>query len=218
MEFLDGRIFEDASFPGVTVDERSRMWYDAIRTLAKFHRVDFKSIGLSNYGKSSGFYNRQIKTLGTISGSQAQAVDIETHIPVGKIPHFDDMVAFFRNSAAQPVDQATLIHGDYKIDNLNAAFSASSLATGLPTRPQCIDWYAGIAGWDPRADLGWGDAFGVFRNSVIMQGIAARYAMRQASSAKAKEYAVEMVPFGNFAWVLVEALMRKRENEMKAKL
>ena len=100
----------------------------------------------------------------------------------------------------------------------NAAFSASSLATGLPTRPQCIDWYAGIAGWDPRADLGWGDAFGVFRNSVIMQGIAARYAMRQASSAKAKEYAVEMVPFGNFAWVLVEALMRKRENEMKAKL
>ena len=49
---------------------------------------------------------------------QSQAVDIETRVQVGKIPHFDDMVAFFHDPATQPQDRSTLIHGDYKIDNL----------------------------------------------------------------------------------------------------
>ncbi len=49
---------------------------------------------------------------------QAQAVDVETNIPVGKIPHFDDMVAFFKDPKTQPKDRGTLVHGDYKIDNL----------------------------------------------------------------------------------------------------
>lgn len=93
-------------------------WYDAIRTLAKLHRLFPASVGLSDYGRPAGFYDRQLKTLGTISDSQAKAIDIETNKIVGEIPHFDDMVAFFRNPRTQPKDRATLIHGDYKIDNL----------------------------------------------------------------------------------------------------
>lgn len=53
-----------------------------------------------------------------ISESQAQALDVESKLPVGKIPHFDDMVSFFKNPKTQPSDRGTLIHGDYKIDNL----------------------------------------------------------------------------------------------------
>lgn len=37
---------------------------------------------------------------------------------MGKIPHFDEMVAFFKDPITQPKDRATLIHGDYKIDNI----------------------------------------------------------------------------------------------------
>lgn len=96
---------------------RSR-WHDAIRTLAKLHRLSPAAVGLSTFGKPSGFYNRQLKTLGTISGSQAQAIDVESHKAVGKIPHFDDMVNFFSDPNKQPKERATLIHGDYKIDNL----------------------------------------------------------------------------------------------------
>lgn len=95
-----------------------RRWHEAIRTLAKLHRVDPKSVGLSDYGAQSGFYNRQIKTLRTIATSQAQTVDMDTKVAVGQIPHFDDMVAFFKDMRTQPKDRATLIHGDYKIDNL----------------------------------------------------------------------------------------------------
>ena len=93
-------------------------WHAAIHTLAALHRIPPASVNLSSFGRSSGFYNRQLKTLGMISESQAQAVDIETNVPVGKIPHFDEMVTFFRNPATQPKDRTTLVHGDYKIDNL----------------------------------------------------------------------------------------------------
>src|ERR1700733_7329065 len=58
---------------------------------------------------------------------------------------------------------------------------------GLPTQDQLLKWYAEIAGWDPSPDIPFGKAFGIFRATFIYQGIAARYAVRQASSAQAKE-------------------------------
>ena len=88
---------------------------------------------------------------------------------------------------------------------------------GLPTKEQCIEWYRETAGWDPTPDMTWGDAFGIYRGSIIMQGIAARYAMRQASSARAREYAVQMKPFATVAWDLVEDCQRQGRGD-KAKL
>ncbi len=94
------------------------------------------------------------------------------------------------------------------------AFSASASTPGLPFRSQCIFWYAEIAGWDPSLERGWGDAFGVFRNSVITQGIAARYALRQASSEKAKEHGMLMGPFGEFVWGLVARLKDRDKSKL----
>ena len=93
-------------------------WHDAIRTLGNLHSVIPGKHGLSDFGKASGFYNRQIKTLSTISASQAEAVDVDTRQTVGNIPHFDEMMAFFMDPRAQPVDRSSIVHGDYKIDNL----------------------------------------------------------------------------------------------------
>lgn len=93
---------------------------------------------------------------------------------------------------------------------MNPAFTPSASTPGLPTRRQCIHWYAKLAGWNPIAESLWGDSFGVFRNSIVMQGIVARYALRQASSEKAKEYAAQMRPFGEFAWGLVQQCQNER--------
>ena len=73
---------------------------------------------MENFGKSSGFYNRQIATWETIIEAQSQAVDIETKEKVGKIEHIDDMLSFFKNPKTQPKDRGNPIHGDYKIDNI----------------------------------------------------------------------------------------------------
>lgn len=65
--------------------------------------------------------------------------------------------------------------------------------------------------------MDWGDAFAMFRNGVIMQGIAARYAQRQASSEKAKEIGALMGPYGEFSWGLIERWKEKAGKD-KAKL
>lgn len=74
---------------------------------------------------------------------------------------------------------------------------------GLPTQKQAIEWYREVAGWNPAPVLLWGEAFGMLRASCIMQGIAARYATRQASSEKAKDHGSMYQMFGDFAWIVV---------------
>ncbi|KAL4780193.1 kinase-like domain-containing protein [Aspergillus varians] len=245
MEFLDGRIFTDPTIPEVSPEERTAMWKDAVRTLAKFHRVVPKAIGLEAFGKPTGFYDRQIATFTTISKAQAQAVDVETKEPVGDLPHFEEMVRFFQDKSAQPRDRGSLVHGDYKIDNmifhhteprvigvldwematvghplsdfcnLTSPYFLDSAESkvenfrpgailGLPTREDCLRWYSEYAGWDPTPEIIWGDAFFSLRSSVIMQGIKARYALRQASSARAVEYAQRTGPFALAAWERVQ--------------
>lgn len=50
-------------------------------------------------------------------GKQQGAVkDVETERPVGDLPRFDDMVAWLRRNMVK--DEVTLMHGDYKPDNL----------------------------------------------------------------------------------------------------
>jgi len=100
----------------------------------------------------------------------------------------------------------------------NPAFSPSAQTPGLPSRSQCVRWYAEVAGWDPRGEVDWGDAFAFFRNGVIMQGIAARYALRQASSENAKEIGDLMRPYGEFTWGLIERWKERQADKMRAKL
>ncbi|KAJ4271710.1 hypothetical protein NW762_000415 [Fusarium torreyae] len=249
MEFLDGRIFEDFTMPGVEAAERETMWRDAVVTLARFHAVDYKKVGLEKFGKPAGFYSRQINTWVTICGSQEKAVDVETKEPVGKLPHFEETVRFFKNERLQPKDRATLVHGDYKIDNLvfhkteprvigiidwemstvghplsdicnflmnfymakspgAGPYDASNFlpdkTPGLPQPEQILEWYAAESGYDARPEVPWGIAFSIWKLAGVCQGIAARYALRQASSAKARQHAVTRGSLAEFAWKLAK--------------
>ncbi|KAJ5339847.1 hypothetical protein MYU51_020629 [Penicillium brevicompactum] len=247
MEFLDGRHFTDPAMPGVSAEERHALWKNAVQTLAKFHSVIPKTVGLETFGKPTGFFDRQIATFTTISKAQAAVVDADTKEPVGELPHFDDMVTFFSQKSTQPKDRGTLVHGDYKIDNMifhkteprvigildwematvghplsdfcnltspytmEGADSQLSqfkpgVVPGLPGREECIRWYAETSGYETGSDVAWGDAFFAFRGSVIMQGIAARFAGRQASSARAEDYAKRAKPFAEGAWERVQAV------------
>ena len=276
MEFLDGRMVTEPVFPSWSASDRLSAWRSAITTLAKFHKVDYDAIGLSDFGRHNGFYDRQIKTFTRLSPDQAAARDKDTDVPVGAIPHFDGMIEFFKTKARQPKDRSTLIHGDYKIDNLvfhkteprvigildwematighplsdlvnltgpwswtsqtaqnpqamksisaGAARDRSDfeegVTAGLPTLRQAVQWYTEASGYEAAPDLAWGNAFGGFRGAIIMQGIAARYAVRQASGVTAKNYAAQMGPYGEWAWVQVEAVKRTQDEKdvKKAKL
>ncbi|EXJ75354.1 aminoglycoside phosphotransferase [Cladophialophora psammophila CBS 110553] len=91
----------------------------------------------------------------------------------------------------------------------SAAFKPGA-TQGLPTREQCVEWYAQVARWDPSEDLAWGDAFSAFRTAVVMQGIAARYALRQNSSVRASEFDLQVAPNSHWAWELVQRFKKQR--------
>jgi aminoglycoside phosphotransferase (APT) family kinase protein len=118
MEFLDGRIIEDPTLPDVTPAERTEMSEIRHSALKQPANINPKDVGLEDYGRPSGFYDRQIKTFTTISEAQAKTVDIETKEPVGQMPHIDEILGYFKDKQMQPKDRGTPIHGDYKIDNL----------------------------------------------------------------------------------------------------
>lgn len=245
-------------------------------------------LGLRCFGKAFNFYNRQIATLSAISEAQARVQDVDTKVPVGKIPNLAEIVEYFRQT--QPADRASIVHGDFKIDNLvfheteprvigileyeiffqaalvvlpflfasyhTNAVSSWEMSTighplsdlvnltvpylqeerslgrgtgrgsndfkpgvtlGLPTRDTIVRWYREAAGWDPSTDLPWGDAFGMLRATIIIQGIAGRYATRQASGIKAKEFASKLAPFAEYTWRLVSQL-RERNLNSQARL
>lgn len=87
--------------------------------------------------------------------------------------------------------------------NSSVHFAPSTVTPGLPSRDQIIAWYTEIAGWNPADELPWGTAFAMFRDSIIYQGVASRYAVRQASSLEAKRVGEEMVPCSEICWELV---------------
>ncbi|KAL4894144.1 APH-domain-containing protein [Aspergillus ambiguus] len=134
MEYLSGRIFTDATIPGVGSMERTALWKDAIHVLGKIHNVNFQSIGLQDFGKQGGYYDRQTSTFASLSRVQAGVRDPFSNALVGELPHFFELTKFFSNKELQPRDRNTIVHGDYKMDNL----------IFHPTEPRVI----GVLDWE----------------------------------------------------------------------
>jgi len=112
MEFCNGRVFKDASLRELPKEDRKMCWLSLMETLAKIHNVDFSEIGLGDYGKTVGYYERQVKSLSKVSQAQ-EAVDANK---VPKIPKFKEIGE--RLVKECPDDTASICHGDFKMDNV----------------------------------------------------------------------------------------------------
>ena len=107
MEFLEGRVWMDQSLPGMAPAERRAVYREMNRVIAALHRVDYSAVGLDSYGRPGNYFARQItrwsrqcreSTL-PVSDAMLRLMDwLPEHIPPG--------------------DETTLVHGDYRLDNL----------------------------------------------------------------------------------------------------
>ena len=60
MEFLEGRIFRDPQVPDVSREERAAIYDSMNDVLARLHRVDFRKVGLEDFGRPGNYWERQI--------------------------------------------------------------------------------------------------------------------------------------------------------------
>ncbi|PVU99090.1 hypothetical protein BB559_001019 [Furculomyces boomerangus] len=143
MEFVEGRIFVDPALPEIPKEERWAYLQEMTRVLALIHSVKYKDIGLNGYGKDGGYYTRQCISLSRIHGDQASSIYKGTNKTVGDLPQFTKVSNWLKNTYCP--DEITIVHGDYKLDNV--IFDKK-----LPKIIGVLDWELSTIG-NPRADL-----------------------------------------------------------------
>uniref|UniRef100_A0A669PTI0 Acyl-CoA dehydrogenase family member 11 n=1 Tax=Phasianus colchicus TaxID=9054 RepID=A0A669PTI0_PHACC len=108
MQHVQGRIFRDASLPEVGPAERSALYLAMIETLAQLHSFDLRSLGLQGYGRGPGYCRRQVSTW-------KRQYDAAAHTD---IPAMNELAEWLANNLPADDDKETLIHGDFRIDNI----------------------------------------------------------------------------------------------------
>jgi aminoglycoside phosphotransferase (APT) family kinase protein len=111
MEFVQGRVLWDQSLPGMSQAERAAIYDEMNRVLAALHKVNVAQQGLSGYGKPGSYIARQI---GRWSKQYAASI-------TQPIPEMDQLIEWLpRNIPASAQDDSlvSIVHGDYRLDNL----------------------------------------------------------------------------------------------------
>jgi aminoglycoside phosphotransferase (APT) family kinase protein len=137
MERVEGRTLAVASdTSSLTAEEAAQLSADFVDVLANIHSVDYHGVGLGDFGRPEGYVARQVRRWVLQWESSATRV----------LPQIDILVREL-NSRVPINSRASLVHGDYRLDNLIIAPAPSLEPLAL------VDWEMSTLG-DPLADVG----------------------------------------------------------------
>lgn len=135
MDEVEGRIFDQPAMPGLDNRSRSAIIAEMNRVLAGIHEVDIVAAGLADFGPPGHYCQRQTDRW----SQQYRATQTD------ELPDMENLIAWLQDNMPEDDGQRTLVHGDYRLDNLIYA----------PDRPEIravLDWELSTIG-HPFADL-----------------------------------------------------------------
>ncbi len=134
MSFVDGRVFRNQTLPSLAPEERRAVYFAMADTLAKLHKVDFRAVGLEDYGRIGGYLSRQVSRW----SQQYEASKTDA------LSAMDNLMKWLPEHI--PADEETTIaHGDFRLENM----------IFHPTEPRVlalVDWELSTLG-APLSDL-----------------------------------------------------------------
>jgi aminoglycoside phosphotransferase (APT) family kinase protein len=107
MEHVDGRVFRSYTLPEETPARRGAIYDQMNEVLARLHKVDYRAVGLADYGREGGYAERQIKRWTVqYEGSKTD-----------EMPAMDALIRWL--PAHIPAEDETAIaHGDFRLENM----------------------------------------------------------------------------------------------------
>jgi aminoglycoside phosphotransferase (APT) family kinase protein len=145
MERMRGRVFWSQTLPDAAREERRPIYFGMAEALARLHKVDYKAVGLADFGKPGSYFSRQIGRW-TKQWENSRTRDN---------PAIDRLAEWLPRNIPEAGDDETVIcHGDFRFDNM--MFHASQ-----PRVIAIFDWELSTLG-HPLADL----AYAVMRYNL----------------------------------------------------
>jgi aminoglycoside phosphotransferase (APT) family kinase protein len=138
MDFVEGEVMVSSVPDEIdTPPERERIASELIDALAEIHSVDWRAAGLEDFGKPTGYLERQVRRfLGLWEVNKTREIDAVERVGAWLSEHMPQS------------GEATIVHGDYRLGN--TIFSPTP-----PARLRAVlDWEMATIG-DPLADVGY---------------------------------------------------------------
>lgn len=239
MEYLHGRVLMDQALPGMAPDERRAIYREMSRVIAALHAVDYRAVGLDDYGKKGNYVGRQVARW----SRQCR----ESTLPVNAAMR--NLMDWLPEHLPED-DETTLVHGDYRMDNLvfhptepriigvldwelstlghplaDLAYQCMAwrippslwrgiggldlTALGMPQEAEYLAWYGTATGRDAAGQWDYYLAYNLFRMAAILHGIAQRAADGNAAAEDAAETGRKAGPLAELGWQAAQRHMAR---------
>ena len=239
MEFVEGRVLWEYTLPESDRAERAAIYDSLNATLAKLHRVDYRALGLEDYGKPGNYFARQIHRW-TQQYRASETVRIDA---------MDRLIAWLPEHIPDG-DETTIVHGDYRLDNtilhpteprviaildwelgtlghplgdfsyhcmqweldkdtLNGLDGYDLPALGIPTLAEYKAAYCARTGRRRIERWNFYMAYNLFRIAAILQGIMKRVVDGTAASLHARDAGMRARPMAELGWQQAERILRR---------
>ena len=136
MDYIPGRVIADPGLPGCSVADRTGMYMSLVEVLGALHAVNFKAVGLQDFGRPSAYIARQVARW----SKQYAASKLED------CPPMDRLIEWLPKNVPDD-ERSSIVHGDYRPGNV--IFDGTA-----PRVVSVLDWELSTIG-HPFADLGY---------------------------------------------------------------